>query len=276
MKMLSKERQKYVTASQAHRVMSGFESELNKPAKPDRSVISQEELDFMSKLDTMPKVGEMKNNGFESISGNAIKEGWKYLKSLTPIFSEGMESVAREIAMSEFIINRDEGIKTKDMERGHLQESESVQTLSKFLKIEFDNKGDDQSFLTKGNLGVTPDAIEYKGFDIKSCLEMKNPKDTTHMKYLTELRTQDDLLRVCPEYYWQAQCGLYVTDAETYHWSSYHNGFGEGYQVVYVPVAPAKEHINILIDRAERVMKRVPEIIQKIEEDHFIQEMKAA
>ena len=175
-----------------------------------------------------------------------------------------METAALNIAMSEFLQERDEGYKSKDMERGNLQEGEAIKALSNHTGISFDNIEDDQVFLTKGVLGATPDGLQYDGFDIKSCAEVKNPKDTTHMRYLSGIRTQDDLLKICPDYYWQAQCGLAVTNAETYHWASYHNGYIDSCKLVYVAVKPNMKHISMLKIRAERIMLRVPEIIESI------------
>jgi len=146
------------------------------------------------------------------------------------------------------------------MERGNEQEGEAVSELTKHTGVKFTAIEDDQKFFTKGNLGVTPDGVEYSGFNIESCAEVKNPKDTTHMKYLHLLKNAASLLDIVPIYYWQAQCGLSVTGAKIYHWASYHNKFIEGYRLVYIPVERNDEHIEMLKIRSDRVVKRACEI----------------
>lgn len=261
--MLSEDRQYYVTASQCHRVMASFETELE-----GRSAEKPERLDVLGWINdnkVLPKAGDLKAVDIVA-SGAEIKEAWTYYKSKIQVFSEGMESIATEIAMSQFINERDVNYNSKDMERGNLQEGEAVLKLGELLGIDFVDTEENQKFHTKETLGVTPDGIELGGLSYKSCAELKNPKDTTHMKYLSTLKSVDDMLKVCPEYYWQAQCGLYVTGAETYHWMSYHKGFKEGYQMVYIPIKPNPEHIDMLVERSIRVSERVPVIIESIKE----------
>ena len=69
------------------------------------------------------------------------------------------------------------------MVHGNDQEVDSVLFLSEKIGIDFIDYGDEQKFLTRGNLGVTPDAVQVAGKSIVSCGELKNPKDTTHMLY---------------------------------------------------------------------------------------------
>ncbi len=265
---LDPRRKNYVTASQCHRVMAGFEKELagRSMEKPDISCFN-DLADIINQTGKKPLVGECKNAGV-ACTGKDIAAVYDYIKATTPVFSDGMFSVALEIAMYSFIETKDEGITTPDMERGNENELEAIFKLSEYIETEFINTGDDQAFFTRDSLGVTPDGVEYgDSFDIVSCAEVKCPKDTTHMRYLYQLRNQKDLLKYKPEYYWQAQCGLYVTGADIYHWASYHDGFMSGYQLVYIPVYPVREHIEILAERAEKVLTKVPAIIEHVKEN---------
>lgn len=273
---LSEDRKRFVTASQAHRVMAGFEIELEgmhvvKPACDDGVFNGIKKM--VELLGRKPKVGEMVSVDLV-VPGALISEVFNYIKAVTPVFSEGMESVAREIAMNTFKSSCDGGYKSEDMERGDRNEVEAVAALSSLLGVQFLNTGDAQVFLSDECLGVTPDGIQYDGFDITSCVEVKCPKDTTHMLYLSKIKNQDDLLSVRPVYYWQAQCGLEVTQAKTYHWASYHDefdypGHDEDLRLVYVPVTPVKEHIELLKIRAGRVLTRAPVIVREILDRDF-------
>ena len=261
--MLDSDRKFYLTASVAHIAMADYELELEgmKMTRPD---CATDEVIKHIKDGKGTRVGDFKGAGIE-ITGAEIKEVLRYVKSTTPIFSKGMETAAERVAMNAFFSQRDEGFKSKDMERGNIQEGEAVLALQEKLGIEFENTLDNQSFLTRDFLGVTPDAIQFgDNFNIVSCSEVKNPKDTTHMRYLARIKTQEDMLKECPDYYWQAQTGLYVTQAEVYHWASYHNGAEPKYRLVYCPIEPNEEHIKILRIRAERIAERVPEIIEDI------------
>jgi len=263
---LDPRRKNYVTASQCHRVMAGFEKELagrsmEKPKLPFFNDLA----DLINKEGKKPLVGECKDAGIKC-TGKDIAAVYDYIKSTTPVFSDGMFAVALEIAMFSFVEERDDGIVTADMKNGNDTELEAVSKLSDRTGIDFVNTGEEQAFFSRGSLGVTPDAVEYgEDFKIKSCGEVKCPKDTTHMGYLYRLHNQSDLLRYKPEYYWQAQCGLHVTGAEVYHWASYHNGFIPKCQLVYIPIEPVAEHIEILVYRSDKVLAKVPDIIEKIQ-----------
>ena len=264
--MLNEDRKHFVTASQAHRVMAGFETELaGKDAKRPEFDSFQSVRDWIDNNGRKPKVGELKEAGIKA-TGAEIEEAYRYIRSQVKVFSDGMFTVACEIAMMNFITKRDEGVKTLDMERGNIQEGEAIELLKEVTGICFTNTEDNQTFLSKGNIGVTPDGIEYDGFDIKSCAEVKNPKDITHMKYLVQVHDQDDLLKYKPEYYWQAQAGLYVTDAKAYHWMSYHNQFIEPLNYRHIMITPVQEHIDMLVERSERVIAKAKEIEKELTE----------
>ena len=257
--MLDNDRKRFVTASQAHRVMAGFEAELA-GRKMEEPPLFDAISKFMQK--EKPLVGDLKKAGIMA-SGKEIQSCWDYYKATKPVFSEGMESVAREIAMGEFISDRDNYV-SDDMENGNLYEAEAVLNLSNIVTKNFSNTGDRQLFFSKGNIGATPDGVFYEGFDISECAEVKCPKDTTHMRYLVGFKSGLTLLQIEPKYYWQAQAGLYVTGAKAYNWASYHRNFIEPYKMIYQKIEPDHEHIEILIERSEKVLTRAKDIIELI------------
>ncbi|HEC26713.1 MAG TPA: hypothetical protein ENI67_04805 [Gammaproteobacteria bacterium] len=263
--MLDEKRKFYVTASQCHRVMAGFERELaGQGATMPEFESCQSILTWITDCEKKPLVGELKVDGIFA-TGGEIKEAWDYARSQVTVFSEGMESVAREIAMAEFVDVRDPGAKTFDMERGHIQQGEALDYLSWVLDIEFSATDEPEEFITRGNLGVTPDGIYRKDGKILDCAEVKNPIDTTHMRYLSLIHSQECLLKYAPIYYWQAQCGMHVTGANKYHWLSYHKGFmRHNCCGVYVCVRPNIEHISMLVNRAKRVLARSVVITNEI------------
>jgi len=99
--MLNEDRKNYVTASQCYRIMAGFELELagQKMDKPDVTI---EAMEYIEECLKKPKVGDLMEIGVNTTVAE-INEVWQYLKAIRPVFSEGMESVAREIAMYGFI-----------------------------------------------------------------------------------------------------------------------------------------------------------------------------
>lgn len=265
--MLSSNRQYFVTGSQASRVMAGYEEELVKPLHPDfesSHLIVKAVSDFYEEHNKCPLVRDIVNAGFKA-SSPEVKECFAYVKSLKPIFTDGMLSYAREIAKHQLVTEPEETFRGYDMERGNEQEHLAVEAFEKVSGLSFDFTGDEQEFLNLDYLGLTPDGAHYDDlFMIDQGLEVKCPKQDIHMKNLHLLKTQDDLLREYPAYYWQCMTGLAVTTAHTWNFATYNGTFKEGYQVVHLEVKPVQKHIDILLKRSQAVIEKSREILKEV------------
>lgn len=285
--MLSDDRQNYVTASQAHRVMGGFEKELVKKTPLKKPLIlgistkvlnSKKFHEWLSKQAKKPLVGECKTAGFK-VMGKDIDECWNYLESIKPtpkIFTIGMETYALELSKIPFVesvITND--FKSSDMERGNEQEYLAIAALEKHLNIKFDHTNEDQEFFKNTIMGCTPDGVNYNEIFMPEIGgEVKCPNQDIHQFNLLHMKCQDDLLKHYPVYYWQTQVGLEVTGAKCWYWASFNESFKEGYQLVVVKITPNKDHIDLLNKRVKRVIDRAEEI--KLSINPEIAEIKSA
>jgi len=238
--------------------MAGFCDDLEVVENPNN-----DELVEFVKIHGKIKVGEAKDAGIIA-SGAEIGKAYKYAKSLEPTISTGMITLATEIAVQEFISSTPENFTSNAMDLGNELEGHAVDLLSDRIGKKIDNVGDHQSFFHRGALSATPDGCVYSGFDIMELAEVKCLQITSHSKFLSLVKDQDDLLAHFPEYYWQTQCQLAVTGAKLVHFQSYSPYFSNGYNLVYIEVKPNLEHIDILNSRAETVLELVPGIRQQI------------
>ena len=260
--MLDERRKNYVTASQAHRVMAGFRVELDNAGMVMPEVSDTDLMAFVANHGKC-KVGDAKTAGI-SATGAEIAEMYKYVKSLETVITEGMTTVAREIAISEFIKERPENFSSDAMEMGNELEGDAVDIMSRRIDKKIDNTGDNQAFFHTDSLSATPDGVIYNGFDVDELAEVKCLQIASHSKFLHLVKNQDDLLEHAPEYFWQCMTQLDVTGANMVHFQTYCPYFQDDYNLVYVPVYPNREYIDILKSRAETVLKLVPEIRAEI------------
>lgn len=99
---------------------------------------------------------------------------------------------------------------------------------------------------TEINLGGSPDAIMRN-----SIIEIKCPLSKTHLKYMT-LKTVEQFKKVCPEYYAQMQCNMFLTDKSVGIFASYDDRF-------YNP----KHHLHLLeVPRDDEFIERMLEKVQ--------------
>ena len=260
--MLDNRRKNYVTASQAHRVMAGFRVELENANMKKPEGVDPGLFEFIREHGKC-LVGQVKSAGIVA-SGAEIAEMAKYVKSLEPVVTEGMITVARGIAISEFIKCRPEQFESKAMEMGNDLEVQAVSILETRIKSKIDNTGDTQAFFHTDYLSATPDGVIYDGFDVVELAEVKCLQIEAHSKFLHLLKDQDALLEHAPGYFWQCMTQLEVTGAKRVHFQTYCPYFEDGYNLVYVPVYPNRQYMDILNSRAETVLELVPGIRQQI------------
>jgi len=262
MSALSEERKFMVTGSNAFRVMAGFESELN---KYEFEPFDNWELIETIVGDGVTDIKTLKEH-VKDITAEKRDRVLKLIRSNKPFeLTTGMETYAMEIAKAHFVEESEEGYQSDSMRNGVINEIDAVVAAEKYLGVEFEFTLDDQQFFKSENIGLTPDGILSNELLLpKEGLEVKNPIQKTHFFNILNIKTQEDLLKHYPEYYWQDMTGLAVTGADKWHWFSHNESFIEELRLVYVEVTPVKEHIDILRKRSKLVMDRVGEIVDLV------------
>jgi len=267
MSSLSKERNYLVTGSNAHRIMGGFESQLEDYVFNE---FDQWQTAYMLINDRITDIRALKKH-IKDITAEKRDRVLKLIESEKPFeMTKGMFSYAIEIAMAYFVTEKESGYQNEAMENGVLNEIDAVLAAQKYLGVEFDLTLDDQEFFKKENIGLTPDGILFNHLLLPSeGLEVKSPTQKVHFFNIKNVKTQKDLLNYYPEYYWQCMTGIAVTGANKWHWASYNESFFDGYQLAYVEVFPVKDHVNLLLERAEMVVKKSLEIVEEIKTNNF-------
>jgi len=262
MNHLSKERNYIVTGSNAHRIMGGVESQLKEYFF---SEFDQWQTAYMLINDGITDIRTLKKH-IKDITAEKRDRVLKLIKSEKPFeMTKGMFSYAVEIAMAYFVTEKESGYQSRAMQNGVLNEIDAVMAAEKYLGVEFDLTVDEQEFFKKDNIGLTPDGILFNELLLPSeGLEVKSPTQEIHFFNIKNVKTQKDLLNYYPEYYWQCMTGIAVTGTNKWHWASYNESFFDGYQLAYVEVFPVKDHVNLLLERAEMVVKKSLEIVEEI------------
>jgi len=266
---LDPRRGEFVTASTAHRVMAEFEEELTMQARKFDFEINNDLLALMQQKLVKPLISVLKTQGIK-ITGAVRDMHYEYVKSLTPVFTKGMESYALELVNNYYRIEDRSGFKTEDTERGNDYEQFAVEAAEKSLGFKFDLTGKDQDFFSEGSLSCTPDGVKYNDiFMIERGLEVKCPNDNNHIFNFVNVNNQQDLLKHHSDYYWQCQTALHVTGAEVWYWASWNNNRPEWQQLKIIEIRPNELHINLLKKRADRVIEYRDNAIKKIEDQRI-------
>jgi hypothetical protein len=263
MSNLSNERDYIVTGSNAFRVMAGAEQELQ-----------LQDYKF-EPFEGWEKVKEMIDHGItdiktlkchvKGVTAERRDKVIEFLKRNKPFeITKGMESYAMDIARAYFIDEKEETYQSEAMKNGSLNEINAVIAAEEYLGVDFEATLDDQQFFRLENIGLTPDGILFDDLLLpKEGLEVKNPTQKVHFFNLYKIKTQDDLLKHYPEYYWQCMAGLLVTGAKKWHWFSHNETFGP-YKLVHVEVLPIQKRMDLLLKRSELVVKRSKEIVEEL------------
>lgn len=98
-------------------------------------------------------------------------------------------------------------------------------------------------------LSASPDGI----IDKDTLIEIKCPNVETYMRYVAEISNADTLRASKPEYYWQIQCQMYVTDAKKCWFVVYHPLIGEH----HVLIERVQTDIDTMLERADRAWEIV-------------------
>jgi len=264
MNNLSEERKFLVTASNAHRIMAGYEKELQ-PLEFEPFLQWQDVYEEVKK--GVIDIRTLKKQ-FKTITAKQRDDILKLIEHKKPFqLTKGMESYAMEIAQAYFTKEGEdeENYQSDAMKNGVLTEYDAVNAAEKYLNVEFDLTLENQQFFKIENIGATPDGMLFDDLFLPSeGLEVKRPTRKVHFFNLNYIQTQDDLLKEYPNYYWQCMTGIAVTGAKKWHWFSHNDTLFDDYSLVHVEVNPVDIHIKLLKKRAALVIERANNIVNDL------------
>ncbi|MEB4590003.1 YqaJ viral recombinase family protein [Candidatus Thiothrix sp. Deng01] len=144
--------------------------------------------------------------------------------------------------------NLEDEFTTAYIEAGKEREAEAIQRFADKTGLELYMTGNSQEFIVSacGNYGCTPDGL----IGMDAGIEAKAPKYSTHVRYLSRIKTADDLLLECPDYYWQCIGGMELTGRDVWHWFSFHpEMMDEEHKLHIVEIRRDEKEIKRLRDR---------------------------
>jgi len=192
------------------------------------------------------------------------------------LFSPGGLTYIENVARERFTrFNTDENVETYAMKMGKVNEAQSFYAISKKLGFNgltyhgggnpvfelYNGYGDP---LFDGRWGVSPDSSAItSGGKCSFGMELKNPKQATHLFYLRNVRDQWDLKKVSLEYYTQTQASMMAMDCDLWLWGSYNEYFPEAQQARVIECAPDKNFQADLKIRAKQAIRLIDQLVEE-------------
>lgn len=132
-----------------------------------------------------------------------------------------------------------EEYRNEAMDRGNEKELEAIAKFEEITGLECFATGGNQEFVEWSEyFGGTPDGL----FGENGLIEVKCPKCKTHFFNVKNIKTQEDLKKHYPEYYWQIQGNLLATERNEAFFISYDDRFSEDSNIP--PIIYLKIHRN--------------------------------
>ena len=233
--MLSEEirskRRSNVTASSAHKIMTGWDDQ--EPSSDFPLPV----LGWIETNDIKPSVGQLKDALGIDVTGKDKDAAWKMYQFNKP--SQGLITYAEELACQE-LFRYDpmmERPPTQHMINGNERELEATIKLSEATGLDFVNTGDDQVHISLDGVGATPDGLVYNDLDlIETGCEVKSRSDLHHARQVF-IDDNDTLLDLDFDRFCQMQVGCFVTGAEYWYSASFnpmarYDGLGFNYCIM--------------------------------------------
>lgn len=174
---------------------------------------------------------------------------------------KGAISVAMGVVIgriTKFNESRQKLIKTAEIAWGNACETEAIEYFSKLTALEVLKTGENQEFVEcdlrglDGFVGCTPDGICAD--EVISGVEIKCQESINHMDNLN-IKNQDNLLKLRPEYYWQIMFQMLCTGAEFWYFASYDPDFlDDGKKMVILKIVRDNDAIERLKKRLHRLI----------------------
>lgn len=163
-----------------------------------------------------------------------------------------LNSVAAELMLPAPVVENDDLFSiyldemdstSKAMRIGTERESEARDLYEGIKDCKVHETGCTDSSFVKG-FASSPDGLILDDGVVEGTIEIKCPKPSTYLEYLSEIKDADSLLNVNPEYYWQCISHIAVTSAQ---WCDF---------IVYCPYNQQPMHI-VRIKRDEDSIKKL-------------------
>lgn len=132
---------------------------------------------------------------------------------------------------------------SKAMRIGTERESEARDLYEQIMDCKVHETGCTDSSFVKG-FASSPDGLVLEDGVVEGTIEIKCPKPSTYLEYLSEIKDADSLLSVNPEYYWQCMSHIAVSSAR---WCDF---------ITYCPYNRDPIHI-VRIKRDEDAIKKL-------------------
>ena len=162
---------------------------------------------------------------------------------------KGLDSLCIELLADKLALKSDR-YTNPDIERGNELEDEARQAFSEFSKLPITQTG----FVTNSkykNAGCSPDGI----IENHSLIEIKCPNNLNYFKLLLEPTVK-------PEYMWQIQMQLLITEYEHCYYVCYNPNFER--KLIVIDVLPDKDMQDKLIEGIKIGNEKLKELSLKI------------
>lgn len=230
-----------------------MEALLNHKQMPDLSqaFVSTEELD--------KKEAWLKQREGKFTSSNCHKL-MTYENKLDE-FPKGAMTYVEEVVIE--ILTAGKGkknFKNDSMDRGNEEEKFAVVKFEEKTGLKLYATNEDQEFIQMCSyFGGTPDGL----FNEDGLVEIKCPDSKTHIFYLRNIKSWENLKKICSNYYWQIQGNLLATGRKTAYFISYDDRFeNEEHQFLYIEVPRNDEDIDKLKKRLQMAEKHKQELLK--------------
>lgn len=174
------------------------------------------DLSTLAKSDPIKTREEIRSEWLEKRRGKFTAS--EFYRLMTSINKQGLPPgaetyVLEKVAESLCQPSEADGFINYEMQWGMDNEPSAVQAFMEKTGLTVDNHGHEQLFIELNeHAGGTPDGL----IENISGLEIKCPKSTTHIGYWG-IKNGQDLKEKCPNYYWQVQGCMLIT--ERYEWN---------------------------------------------------------
>lgn len=150
--------------------------------------------------------------------------------------------------------------KNDSMDRGNEEEKFAVVKFEEKTGLKLYATNEDQEFIQMCSyFGGTPDGL----FNEDGLVEIKCPDSKTHLFYLRNIKSWENLKKICSNYYWQIQGNLLATGRKISYFISYDDRFeNEDHQFLCIEVPRNDEDIDKLKKRLQMAEKHKQELLK--------------